>query len=247
MADSPRTRVTRPRKTSSVGDACLVRIYPPGDDLGRKIEIKDDVSIGRDAANAIVIDKDSVSRRHARLVQRRGQTVVVDLESTNGTFVNDVAVKEQELRSGDLIRVGDTIFKFLHGSIESLYHDEIYRLTIVDGLTEAHNKRHLIEHLEREVARCRRHRRPLVLLMFDIDYFKRINDTHGHLAGDLVLRELGRLIRGRIRGEDLFARYGGEEFALVMPETTPEAALQAAEALRRLAADHVFQADGTRI
>jgi diguanylate cyclase (GGDEF)-like protein len=215
--------------------------------MGRKFELTDDVTIGRDDSNAIVIAKSSVSRRHAQVVSRLDRKVIVDLESKNGTFVNETPVTEAELRNGDLIRVGDAIFKFLHGSVEALYHEEIYRLTIIDGLTDAHNKRHLLEHLEREIARCHRYQRPLALLMIDIDYFKRINDTHGHLAGDRVLRELATLVRSRIRREEFFARYGGEEFALVIPEATRSAAVTSAEALRALAADHDFQFNDTRI
>ena len=215
--------------------------------MGRKFELTSDVTIGRDESNTIVITKGSVSRRHARVVSRLDRKVIVDLESTNGTFVNETQVTEAELHNGDLVRVGNTIFKFLHGSVEALYHEEIYRLTITDGLTEAHNKRHLLEYLEREIARCRRYQRALALLMIDIDHFKRINDAHGHLAGDRVLHELAALVRSRIRREEFFARYGGEEFALVIPEATRAAAVTSAEALRALAADHHFQFNDTHI
>ena len=95
-------------------------------------------------------------------------------------------------------------------------------MTIVDALTGAHNKRYFLEFLEREIARCARYRRPLSLLMFDIDHFKAINDKHGHLTGDYVLREMSRRLLGRVRREELLARYGGEEFAAVLPETDGE-------------------------
>jgi len=247
MATTARTRATSQRALRTPADACIVRIYPPGEGLGRRIELTEDVSLGRDPANTVAIDSQNVSRRHARIVGRRHHKVVVDLGSTNGTYVNDARVKERTLQSGDLIRLGDSIFKFLHGSIEALYHEEIYRLTIIDGLTEAYNKRYLLEHLEREVARCHRYDRCLGVLMIDIDHFKHINDTHGHLAGDFVLRELGALVRGRIRREELFARYGGEEFALVIPETTREIATEIADALRQRIADHAFEFEGTAI
>jgi two-component system cell cycle response regulator len=249
MSADWKTRVTNVKATPTTGgEACMVRIYPPGTDMGRKFELPEDVSVGRDASNAIVIDKDSVSRRHCQIVSRGGKKIIIDLDSTNGTYVNDEAVKEAELRNGDLVKVGDTIFKFLYGgNVESSYHEEIYRMTIIDGLTEAYNKRYLLEHLEREMARCKRYGRGLAVLMIDIDRFKSINDTHGHLTGDHVLRELGVLVRKRIRREELFARYGGEEFSVVIPEAMKDTAMQAAESLRRLVAEHHFEFEGDRI
>src|SRR5262249_13548698 len=108
-----------------------------------------------------------------------------------------------------------------------------YRLTIIDALTDIHNKRYLMEFLDRELARSGRYARPLALLMVDIDRFKAINEELGHLGGDFTLRELAARIKGNIRKEELFARYGGEEFAVVLPETTQEGAINLSERLRR--------------
>ena len=107
-------------------------------------------------------------------------------------------------------------------------------MTIVDGLTQVHNKRFLLEFLEREMSRCQRYGRLLSLAMIDIDRFKRVNDTYGHIAGDHVIKEVAACIRTRVRKEECFARYGGEEFVLVMPETEPEKVLIFAEKLRSL-------------
>ena len=118
------------------------------------------------------------------------------------------------------MRFGDAIYKFLSGSnIESAYHEAIHNMAIQDGMTGIHNKRFFLEFLEREIAVASRHGHPLTLVMFDVDHFKKVNDTHGHLAGDAVLKDLAGRIRPRIRREDLFARYGGEEFACVLPST----------------------------
>ena len=121
-----------------------------------------------------------------------GKSILIrDLGSTNGTYVNDEPVDEYVLRDGDLIKIGRTIFKFLTGgNIENAYHEEIYRLTTVDGLTQIFNKRYFLDTIEREVARAHRYRRPLSLVMFDIDHFKKVNDSYGHLAGDYVLKQL---------------------------------------------------------
>ncbi|MGB0680431.1 MAG: GGDEF domain-containing protein, partial [Polyangiales bacterium] len=141
----------------------------------------------------------------------------------------------------DQVKIGDAILKFLSGSdVEAQYHETIYRMTIIDGLTGIHNKRYLVETLEREIPRARRHQRPLSLLMFDIDHFKQINDTYGHLAGDFVLKELATIARSRLRPDDVLGRYGGEEFAVILPETKLAGAVRIAEELRTLVQDHAF-------
>src|SRR5207249_11320336 len=104
-------------------------------------------------------------------------------------------------------------------------HEEIYRLTIIDALTDIHNKRYFLEFLDRELARSSRYERPLSLVMIDIDKFKSINEDMGHLGGDFTLRDLAARIKGNILKEGMFSRYGGEEFAVVLPETPCEGAL----------------------
>jgi diguanylate cyclase (GGDEF)-like protein len=218
------------------GGDCLVVIYTKEPTLLGKRFVLDTspMRVGRGAENHIVLDGDSVSRRHTHLEQRSAVWFAVDDNSTNGTYVNDEQiVREQSLSNGDRIKVGPTIFKYLSGQdVEAQYHEEIYRMTIIDGLTQAHVKRFLLEALEKEIIRARRHTRDLSFLMFDIDHFKKINDVHGHLAGDFVLKELARIVQGRIRRDEVFARYGGEEFAIVLPETTLEGARALAEGLR---------------
>jgi diguanylate cyclase (GGDEF)-like protein len=249
---SDETRVTKISKINDkVGahaESCLVEIHGP--QLGKKYVLEEEeFTIGRDVKNNIVVDLDNVSRRHAKITTRQGQSRVSDLGSTNGTYLNDQEVlDEMPLRTGDYVKVGGTIFKFLSGgNIETLYHEEIYQLTIVDGLTQVNNKRYLLEYLEREMGRCHRYGRALSLIMVDLDHFKQVNDTNGHLAGDYVLRETASLIRQRIRKEECFARYGGEEFAVVMPESGPENARLFAEKVRRLVEAHAFSFEGKPI
>jgi diguanylate cyclase (GGDEF)-like protein len=229
----------------------LVVIYSPSKTvrLGNRWSLeKGHVSVGRGSENTIVLESDSVSRRHARVEKRANQWWACDLNSTNGTYVNHLQVKESALVNGDLVKVGDTIFKYLTGSdVEAQYHEEIYRMTIVDGLTNAFNKRYLVEVLDRELARARRYDRPLSLLILDIDHFKQINDRYGHLAGDHVLKELGHLVLGRIRSEETFARYGGEEFVLILPETPRQGAVELAEQIRQKVEKQVFEFESERI
>ncbi|MCK6587205.1 MAG: diguanylate cyclase [Polyangiaceae bacterium] len=232
---------------------CLVVIYTKEPTLLGKRFVLDNnpTRVGRGADNHVVLDGDSVSRRHAHFEQRGSAWLVVDDGSTNGTYCNDEQIsREAVLKNGDRVKVGPTIFKFLSGAdVEAQYHEEIYRMTIMDGLTQIHNKRYLYEALEREIVRGRRHERHLAVLLFDIDHFKRINDMHGHLAGDFVLKEVARIIQQRIRRDEVFARYGGEEFAIVLPETSLEGAAALGEMLRQKVAEHsfVFQADAIRV
>ncbi len=253
MSDDWKTRVTqiRPVEKPAVDpeQACLVLIYPPGSELGKRYELRgtNEVTIGRGADCDIQVDRDSVSRKHAKVTRAREMWQVVDLGSTNGSYVNDAQITQCSLRDGDLLKIGNAIFKFLvGGNIESSYHEEIYRMTIVDGLTQVYNKRYFIENLEKEIPRCTRHQRPLSLLMLDIDHFKKINDDHGHLTGDYVLREMSRRLLGRVRREELLARYGGEEFAAVLPETDITGARTFGEQIRRLVADQPFEYEGDK-
>jgi diguanylate cyclase (GGDEF)-like protein len=250
-----KTRVTQVVQQQPADDSpsndCLVVIYTaePGL-LGKRFVLdKSPTRVGRGADSQIVLEGDSVSRRHAHLERRAGAWYVVDDGSTNGTYVNEEQIpREQLLVNGDRIKIGPSILKFLSGAdAEAKYHEEIYRMTIVDGLTQIHNKRALFEALEKELMRARRYERDLSLLMFDIDFFKRINDQYGHLAGDHVLRELARIVQERIRREEVFARYGGEEFVILLPETPLPGAAALAESLRARVANHAFVFQGERI
>ncbi len=218
-------------------EACLVHIYPSGPSMGRRYPLEGDTLVlGRGESSQIRVQDNSVSRAHCKLEPTKEGVYIVDTKSLNGTFVNDKPTRGAHLlQDGDYIRVGNAIYRFLTGgNLESEYHEEIYRLTIFDGLTQIHNHRYLCEFLDREVARSQRHRRPLSVLMLDLDRFKFVNDQHGHLCGDHVLRELSNRIRHTVRREDLFARYGGEEFALVLVESTHEQAVEVAERIREI-------------
>jgi diguanylate cyclase (GGDEF)-like protein len=227
--------------------SCLVTIY--GRELGKQYTLdRPETTIGRGADNSITLDMDNVSRMHARVLQKPDGYFLEDLNSTNGTYVNDVEVKHERLRNGDLIKIGGAILKFLSGgNIESLFHEEIYRMTIVDGLTQVHNKRYFMEFIDREMARCSRYDRPLSLLLFDIDKFKSINDIHGHLAGDAILKKLAEMVSKHVRKEEAFARYGGEEFAIMMPETNCERAKIFAEKIRRMVESTPFMYEDREI
>jgi two-component system, cell cycle response regulator len=244
-----KTRVTKvhvPTPQTGGAQACLVLIYPPGPDMGKRFLLdRAELVLGRGTDCDIQVDRDSVSRRHARVYREEPNWLVEDLQSTNGSYVNDNPVSKAPLRDGDFLKIGAAIFKFLTGAnVEVSYHEEIYRMTIVDALTGTHNKRYFVEFLDREMARCARYGRPLSLVMFDIDHFKKINDQHGHLTGDHVLKEIAKRLHTRIRREELLARYGGEEFAAVLPETGKDGAMEFGEQIRQLIAREPFEFEG---
>ncbi|TNF35206.1 MAG: GGDEF domain-containing protein [Deltaproteobacteria bacterium] len=235
--------VQRFKERMDTGHECLVEIY--GDNLGANHRLAPGRwVVGRSLECDIVVTAGSVSRQHAAFSVQNGAVWLEDLQSTNGTYVNDRPVKRLLLQSGDLVAIGSTIFKFLAGSnVEAAYHEEIYRMTIEDGLTQLFNKAYFHEALDREFRRSQRYHRPLSLVMLDIDHFKRVNDDYGHLVGDHVIKEVAGILRSRARSLETVARYGGEEFGLILPETEVTGAAILAEVLRGLVDEHPFEID----
>ncbi len=238
-------QVPGPRRKS----ACLVRIQPAGGTGDNVLDLNEDrVVLGRDDSSDVVLKDRRVSRQHAALGCHAGEYTISDLGSTNGTYVNDQRVDEQKLVPGDLIRVGDHVFKFLAGGhIELMYHQETAKIVARDDLTSAYTKRYFLDRLEEEIAKTTRTGRPLALIMLDIDFFKRINDSHGHPVGDEVLREFSRRVRSVIHRDDLFARYGGEEFAILLTCTNLREAGQIGERCRLAIAGESFPTTAGRI
>jgi diguanylate cyclase (GGDEF)-like protein len=208
------------------------------------------IEIGRSPSAEISLPEVlSISRQHARLEHQGAKVVVEDLGSTNGTYVNDRLIqKGQQLHSGDRFQVGAVHFKFLHeADVENAYHLAIYDLVARDGLTEIFNKRKFEEEIEREVARASRYARPLTLILFDIDLFKGVNDTFGHLCGDYVLKQVAERVRAQLRAEQVFARVGGEEFVILCPETGADNGGRLAEKLRERIASEPIEYAGFQV
>jgi diguanylate cyclase (GGDEF)-like protein len=230
--------------------ACLVSIYGGGD-LGKRYELTTEItSIGRSAGCTIVANDESVSRKHCVIeTLANGKLIAHDLESTNGTYINNSPINGKKvLTDGDRLKVGKVIYKFLsNDNIEKAHYEVIYNLTTVDGLTQVFNKRYYMEAIEREMSRARRYTRSLSLIMFDLDHFKQVNDKYGHLAGDMVLSELAKIVKETIRREDIFARYGGEEFSIILPEISLENALFFADKIREVVEQKEFTFDNYNI
>lgn len=241
------TVISKIAERQALPNGCLVTIY--GVDLGKRFTLdRPELIIGRSTQCEILVDQESVSRQHARILVTPRETAVKDLNSTNGTYVNDELVADRDLRDGDYIKIGRTIFKYLTGNnVEQAYHEEIYRLTTVDGLTHTFNQRYLTEQLTRELSRSARYGRPLSLVVFDVDDFQQINEEHGHLAGDSLLTQVCHHLRGNIRREDLMARMHGDTFCFLLPETDQERARQFAEKIRRNVEDGAFAFEGVSL
>jgi len=226
-----------------------------GAEIGRNYRLRRGPTIiGRGFGAEIRLPDDLASREHACLEcswDPEGQITtyhLVDLDSTNHTFVNSARVERIELREGDKIQIGDTVLKFvLLDEIEAKFHEEVRNRISYDQLTGLLTKESLYLALDRELQRCLRYGLPISILMMDLDRFKSVNDTRGHLMGSHVLAEVGRLIRDCLRAIDVAARYGGEEFLAYLAETAALGAGQAAERIRRTIEGHRFTQDGVTI
>ncbi|HEV2852210.1 MAG TPA: GGDEF domain-containing protein [Thermoanaerobaculia bacterium] len=231
-----RERTSGPMQVESEADVILIA-HPENQRLGSRFRLSPGttIEIGRSAAVGVSLPEVmSISRKHARLRYIGPVVTIEDLGSTNGTYVNGQPIHGRTvLRSGDRFQTAAVHFKFLHEQdVESAYHLAIYELVAKDGLTEIFNKRKLEEELQREFARAVRHQRPLSLIIFDLDEFKTINDTYGHLCGDFILKQVASLARDLVRPEQVLARVGGDEFVILAPETGVEGAQSLAAKLR---------------
>jgi len=221
-----------------------------GASVGEMYKVEGDkVIIGRGQKAHIRLFDDGISREHAQILIEGNQIILQDLGSTNGTFCNGLKVDRRELVDGDKILVGSTtILKFTyHDNLDEMFQRQMYESALRDGLTKAFNKKYFTDRLESEFTFATRHSSPLALVLFDIDHFKQVNDTHGHQAGDHVLFEISALLSGALRAEDVFARYGGEEFAVICRGSDENQALVVGERLRKAVENNRFVYDDTVI
>jgi two-component system cell cycle response regulator len=217
-------------------DRCTLTVLT-GSQAGSVFPLEgDELIIGRDDSAHIMVDDPGLSRHHARVFQRGTEFYLEDLGSTNGTFVRSGRIQTPvRLIEGDRILIGrDTVLKFsLQDAFEQEAAHRLYESAVRDPLTQVYNRRYMDERLTGEFAFALRHGSPLSILMLDIDHFKQVNDSHGHLAGDEVLKSLAVTLQKTIRVEDLLARYGGEEFLIVARGADPTNATILAERIRR--------------
>gem|GEM_PF-130662 len=203
-------------------------------------------TIGRHPSNVLRIDEDSISRFHARISRDEQGFTVEDLDSRNGTFVGGHRVKQQRLKDGDGVTFGAQVaFRFnVTDSMQERLLRRLYESSTRDALTGAYNRAHFDERLRVELAFAVRHATETSLVMIDIDHFKRVNDTHGHQAGDLVLKEVVSTVQRSLRTEDVLARFGGEEFAVILRGTSLNGARRLGERLREAVEHARIEFDG---
>ncbi len=192
--------------------------FVSGPEKGRVIALHEKIIVGRSRSCEVTITDPSCSRQHALFEVKDKKIFVEDLKSTNGVRVNGARIiSAHELKDGDRVQLGDlTIVRFgFMPYAEASIQQDFYQRATRDGLTGAYNKKSFDESFDREVAHCKRTSRGLGLILFDLDHFKKVNDTYGHSAGDAVLKKISEAVLGLVRAEDIFARIGGEEFALL--------------------------------
>jgi diguanylate cyclase (GGDEF)-like protein len=200
-----------------------------------KLEAGQELVIGREEGVNVLLSDDGVSRRHARIFMKGSDAIVEDLGSRNGTFVAGERVTEYSLTDGEKIQIGAaTTIKFTFtDDLEEEYQRRLTEAALRDPLTGIYNRRHFDERLLAEFSGARRHGTPLSLLIIDVDHFKKVNDTHGHLAGDAALQMVASVLQEATRKEDILARYGGEEFVVLARATDLGGAALFAERMRK--------------
>ena len=242
-------------RLAQAGDAppCLVLLVGPAANIGRQWPVEDtDRIIGRSINSHIFVDDKSMSKSHAKLSLISGDVNLMDLESTNYTIINGKRLdplRPVKLRNNDQIKCGNIIFKFLEkGNIETVSVAETFDRGSVDQLTQIHNKGALMAKGPEFFKKSGLLGVPYSVITFDIDHFKKVNDTHGHTAGDFILTELAHIIKsGLIRENDFFARSGGEEFSLLLLGNKISQSQDIAERIRSTIENHTFNFEGINI
>ena len=198
---------------------------------------KGNTILGRATNAEVRLGDDGVSRHHARLRLETDGPYIEDLESRNGTYVNGTKIDSAcKLADGDKIQIGrTTVVRFAyHDDLDESFHENLMSSALRDPLTKLFNKRYFLDRLDSELKFAKRHDTALSLLLVDLDHFKAVNDTHGHLAGDAILVNLAQVLQRAVRNEDVVARFGGEEIAIILRAIPLEPAFLLADRLRDL-------------
>jgi two-component system cell cycle response regulator len=208
---------------------------------------RDQVIIGRAIEADVRLNDSRASRLHARISSELDPKTnltscrITDLGSTNGTLVNGEPITDVILNDGDKIVIGDHLFRFdLLDEIDREFQHQIHRLIAHDELTGLLTSKSFFSELRREAARAEAESRPFCVLMMDLDHFKEVNDTYGHLVGSKTLEETGRIIKEALRAGDVASRFGGEEFAAFLLDANYAQGLVAAERVRVAVAEKQF-------
>lgn len=232
-----KTVITQVGRIEETGEKNAYILFLSGPLVGKLHPLKEgETVLGRDPGAGIPINDARVSRHHVSITVAEAGTTLADLGSTNGTFVNGSRIQTHVLQDGDKIQISSsTIFKFAYqDNLENIFHKELYKMAVIDTVTGIFNKRYFLDRLKEEFSHSKRTQQPLSLAMMDLDHFKKINDTHGHLAGDFCLAHVAKTVQKMVRGADVLARYGGEEFVILLRNTDEKGASQLADRIRRM-------------
>ena len=257
--DGDVTRVINPATDTLKIDMELAKATDPililirGTPQGKKYSLKNGKKfvLGRDKTCDIVLDDVNISRHHAQILIEGEKIFIEDLGSRNGTYLNDEVIggTKTTLAKEDMIKLGSTILKYLPaGQLETLYYLNMNDAASIDKLTGLFNRKYISEALDAEFKRAKALHNPISVILFDIDNFKKINDTFGHDGGDFVLTNLGAQLKtSELRERDLAGRYGGEEFLIVLPNSSAEKAADVAERIRKKIESYQFVYNGQKI
>ncbi|NRA33397.1 MAG: diguanylate cyclase [Polyangiaceae bacterium] len=238
----------RPELAGARDRHVLVRM--DGSDVGHVTALTEGITtVGRHSRCNIVTNVEGVSRKHAEIELTPETCRIRDMKSANGTFVNGERVVRYKLKDQDVLRLGPRV-SFRYQIADRAQEDMIrhlYETSVKDSLTGAYNREYFSERIKAEVAYAVRHKTPVSLIIFDIDFFKKVNDSYGHPAGDAVLISVVREMKPTMRTEDVFARYGGEEFAITLRGIDLAGCGLVAERLRQVVERSKVVADGNEI
>ena len=229
--------------------ACLIVLE--GWEIGREMEVTGaEMVIGRAANLNASIPVPSISRQHARIIRVTSNDTnyyeIVDLGSMNGTRVNNMSVESCRLSNGDRIQMGDVLLRFvLRDAVDERYHREVHRLINYDQLTGLLKHAAFKQQLEEDIKK-NDESAVFALAMTDLDGLKKVNDSYGHAAGAMIVREMGQMIRDTLRPDDRGGLFGGDETMLFFPNTTLEEAKAIAEQIRLTVEARVFEMNGHR-
>jgi diguanylate cyclase (GGDEF)-like protein len=245
-----KTIITQVTKFEEASPKKVYIIFLSGPLIGKLYHLQEGITVlGRASDANISIADNRISRHHLQIEVNGENVTIEDLGSTNGTFINGERITKHDLVDGDKIQISSaTVFKFaLQDKTENIFHKELYKMAVIDPVTNIYYKRFFLERLAEEFSHAKRSKLGLALLMIDIDFFKKVNDTHGHLAGDMILHRLASMVRTMVRGEDVLARYGGEEFVAILRQTNKTGAFNLAERIRMKVAGNPIEFEGHKI
>lgn len=213
---------------------CLIAVAGPH--RGAIYTLRDDeVVLGRMTGIGVPLNDVGISRRHAVIhVNGGGSLILRDLGSRNGTLVNGHRVETVDLNDGDVIELGEStklVVTWADPAQEMILRKQ-YDMATRDALTGCYRNHYFLEQLQREWTQAQRTNMPLSVLFIDVDFFKHVNDSHGHAVGDEVLQQLGAFLINAARKSDVVCRYGGEEFVVMLPHTDNTTASVVAERWR---------------